>query len=138
MSKKTQLDSYESLEVADFITKTNNPDEDFGVSENALAEKYNISLDDFHEIINSVFQMIDFGLSPLTNEAFIGLSKGNEWICKKEITNQFIGSMIEWISEGDDLKKQKFGFVKEVSLNNESLCKILILKPKVKYTLSQD
>ena len=49
MSKTVKLDWDEAKEIADVLTKTENPDEDYSITENALADKWSISLDDFHK-----------------------------------------------------------------------------------------
>lgn len=66
MLNMPKLDWDEAREIADILTNTENPDEDYSITENALAEKWNIDADTFHEIANGIFQMIDFGMSPLT------------------------------------------------------------------------
>ena len=53
---KAKLDWDEAKEIADVLTKTENPDEDYSITENALADKWSISLEDFHEIIDAIFQ----------------------------------------------------------------------------------
>ena len=129
MNKTVKLDWDEAKEIADILTKTENPDEDYSITENALAEKYGISLEDFHEIVDSIFQMIDFGISPLTQTAFVGISKGNEWIAKKEVDQQFIHAIIEWATEGEDITKPGTGFMREISVNGEIEYEITIKKP---------
>ena len=63
MSKTVKLDWDEAKEIADILTNTENPDEDYAITENALAEKWGIDTDTFHEIANGIFQMIDFYVS---------------------------------------------------------------------------
>ena len=71
MSKTVKLDWDEAKEIADVLTNTENPDEDYSITENALAEKWGIDTDTFHEIASGIFQMIDFGMSPLTKTPFV-------------------------------------------------------------------
>ena len=99
--KTTKLDWTEAQEIADVILQIENTEEDSDVTEDALAEKWNIDLDTFQEIANSIFQMMDFGLSPLTNTPFVGISKGNVWLAKKEVEQQFIHGMISWATDGE-------------------------------------
>lgn len=82
-TKTVKLDQDEAKEIADVLTNIENPDEDYAITENALVEKWGIDTDTFHEIADGIFQMIDFGISPLTQSPFVGISKGNEWIAKK-------------------------------------------------------
>jgi len=90
MSKTVKLGWDEAKEIADILTKTENPDDDYAITEIALADKYGISLEDFHEIVDGIFRMIDFGISPLTQTPFVGISKGNEWLAKKEVNQQLL------------------------------------------------
>jgi hypothetical protein len=90
MSKQVKLDFDEVKKIADILTNTENPDEDYDITENALAEKWGIDIYTFYQIANGIFQMIDFGISPLTQTSFVGISKGNMWLAKKEVNQQFI------------------------------------------------
>lgn len=115
---KTKLGWDEAKEIADVLTETENPDEDYSITEIALADKYGISLEDFHEIMNGIFQMIDFGISPLTQTSFVGISKGNQWLAKKEVDQQFIHAIIEWATQGEDITKPGTGFKREITVNS--------------------
>lgn len=130
MSKTVKLDWEEAKEIADVLTKTKNPDEDYSITENALADKYNISLEDFHEIVDGVFQMIDFGISPLTQTPFVGISKGNMWLAKKEVNQQFIHALINWATEGEDIPEGSKGFVRTITSGGKPEFDITISRPK--------
>jgi hypothetical protein len=130
MSKTIKLDWDEAKEIADVLTKTENPDEDYSITENALAEKYNISLEDFHEIVDGIFRMIDFGISPLTQTPFVGISKGNEWLAKKEVNQQFIHALINWATEGEDIPEGSKGFVRTITSGGKPEFDITISRPK--------
>lgn len=130
MSKTVKLDWDEAKEIADVLTKTENPDEDYSITENALADKYNISLEDFHEIVDGIFRMIDFGISPLTQTPFVGISKGNEWLAKKEVNQQFIHALINWATEGEDIPEGSKGFVRTITSGGKPEFNITISRPK--------
>ena len=130
MSKTVKLDWDEAKEIADVLTKTDNPDEDYSITENALADKYNISLEDFHEIVDGIFRMIDFGISPLTQTPFVGISKGNEWLAKKEVNQQFIHALIDWATEGEDIPEGSKGFVRTITSGGKPEFDITISRPK--------
>jgi len=130
MSKTVKLDWDEAKEIADVLTKTENPDEDYSITENALADKYNISLEDFHEIVDGIFRMIDFGISPLTQTPFVGISKGNEWLAKKEVNQQFIHALINWATEGEDIPEGSKGFVRTITSGGKPEFDITISRPK--------
>lgn len=130
MSKTVKLDWDEAKEIADVLTKTDNPDEDYSITENALADKYNISLEDFHEIVDGIFRMIDFGISPLTQTPFVGISKGNEWLAKKEVNQQFIHALINWATEGEDIPEGSKGFVRTITSGGKPEFDITISRQK--------
>ena len=130
MSKTVKLDWDEAKEIADVLTKTDNPDEDYSITENALADKYNISLEDFHEIVDGIFRMIDFGISPLTQTPFVGISKGNEWLAKKEVNQQFIHALINWATEGEGIPEGSKGFVRTITSGGKPEFDITISRPK--------
>lgn len=99
---KNKIDWTEVEEIAASLLKIENENSD--TIELALADKYNISFEDFHEICNHLFSIMDLAVSPLTNKPMIGFGTGSEWFAKKEITSQFISSVIQWTSEGEDFK----------------------------------
>jgi len=130
MSKTAKLDWDEAKEIADILTKTENTDDDYSITENALADKWNISLEDFHEIAGGIFQMIDFGISPLTQTPYVGISKGNEWLAKKEVNQQFIHALINWATEGEVLPEGSKGFVRTITSKGKPKFEITISRPK--------
>lgn len=129
MAKKVKLDFDEAMEIADILTETENPDEDLSITENALAEKWSIDIDTFHEIANGIFQMIDFSISPLTQTPFVGISKDNMWIAKKEVNQQFIHALINWATEGEDIPEGSKGFVRTITNNGKPEFDITISIP---------
>lgn len=131
MSKTVKLDWEEAKEIANVLTKTENPDGDYLITENALADKWGIDIDTFHEIVDGIFRMIDFGISPLTQTPFVGISKGNMWIAKKEVNQQFIHALINWATEGEDIPEGSKGFVRTIIKGNKPEFDIQISRSKV-------
>lgn len=123
------LDWDEAKEIADIITNTENIADDYAITEDALVEKYNISLDDFHEIARKIFELIDFGISPITSVPYVGIGKDSIWLAKKPINEQFINAVIQWCSEGEDFENVK-GYKRIITLNNEPEYEIIIKKIK--------
>lgn len=128
--KNVKLEWEEAMEIADILTQADNPDEEFGVTEKALFDKWGIDCDIFHEIANGIFQMTDFGISPLTQTPFVGISKGYEWLAKKEVNQQFIFSLIQWCTEGKDIPEGKKGFKRTITKGGKPEFDIIISKPK--------
>jgi hypothetical protein len=122
------LDYYETKQIADFITKTENSDEDYSITENALADKWGIDLDIFHEIANKIFKMIDFSTSPITQVPYVGISSGSFWFAKRPVNQQFINAIINWATEGEDIHEKGKGFKRVITLNNEPEYEITIKK----------
>lgn len=128
--KQQRLDYYEARELADLLLKIENPDEDDNVTEQALSDKWYISLETFHEIADGIFRMIDFGMSPLTQTAYAGISNGNMWIAKKEVDQQFIHALINWATEGEDIPEGSKGFVRSITSGGKPEFDISITRPK--------
>jgi hypothetical protein len=131
MSKTENLSWYESQEIADILTKTENPDEDHSITEDALVDKWGIDADTFHEIVNGIFQMIDFGMSPLTQTPFVGISNGNMWLAKKEVNQQFIHALINWATEGEDIPEGSKGFVRTITSGGKPEFDVTISRPNL-------
>lgn len=136
MSKQVKLDWEEAKEIADILTKTSNPNEDYEITENALAEKWNIDIETFQEIANGIFEMIDFGMSPITQTPFVGIAKPNEWIAKKEVNQQFISAVINWATEGETMSEKQKGFIRTISANGKPEYNVAIYKPHLKAVIS--
>lgn len=125
-----KLDYDEAKELAEFLLKIENPNDDYDTVENALCDKWNIDLGTFEEIANGIFKTLDFGLSPITNTAFVGFSTGNMWISKKEVDQQFIAGLIHWCTEGEEFPKNSKGFLKTITKNGKPEFEIVIRHPK--------
>lgn len=136
MSKQVKLDWDEAKEIADILTNTKNPNEDYAITENALAEKWNIDIETFHEIANGIFEMIDFGMSPITQTPFVGIAKLNEWIAKKEVNQQFISAVINWATEGETMSEKQKGFIRTITANGKAEYNVAIYKPHLKAVIS--
>ena len=126
----TRLEDYEARELAEFILKVENPDEEDDVTNEALFDKWGIDLDTFEEIANAIYKTIDFGLSPLTHKAFVGFSSGNIWLAKKDANHQFISAILNWSTEGEDIPENSKGFIRTITSNGKPEFEILIRKPK--------
>lgn len=104
MNRNEKLDWGEALDIADFITKTKNEEGDYAASEFALQDKWSIDADTFHEIAGELFQMMRFGVSPLTGTPYIGFANGDMFFAKKEISESyFLGAIIEWATSVQEI-----------------------------------
>jgi hypothetical protein len=105
-------------------------DDDHQVIEDAFFEKFDITLEQFENVMEVLWSMLDMGISPLTETPFMGFSNRKEqaWIIKKDITQRFIASVIDWLG-GQEIKPGEKGRVREVTTKGKLEYKITITKP---------
>ena len=103
------------------------PDEaEYREIDQALCDKYEISAEAFEEIVKKLFEMLSFGVSPITSTPFVGFSKDHGWLLKKEVqTAEFISNLIQWITEGENPDK---GFVKPITSKGIRIYDLLLVK----------
>ena len=75
---KYLIDADEAKEIAQFIFQIEESEDDYEITDTAVYDNFGVDLEGFHEIVNALFKILDFGISPLTQTAFVGFSKGNE------------------------------------------------------------
>jgi hypothetical protein len=136
MAKQPRLEWEEAKGIADILTKTNNPNDDYALSENALTEKWNIDIGTFYEIANGIFGMIEFGMSPITQTPIIGIKKENAWIAKKEGTEQFLNAVIDWLTQGRTMSKEEKGYMRKIIIDGKPEYSVAIFKPDSKVVIS--
>jgi hypothetical protein len=104
-------------------------DDDHDVIEDAFFEKFDITLEQFENVMGVLWPMLDMGISPLTETPFMGFSNRKEqaWIIKKDITQRFIASVIDWLM-GDKTDIGN-GLEREITVLGKPKYKITITKP---------
>ncbi len=91
MSNQTKFvaDVYEVEELACHLLGLNYDDVDNSDISDALFEKYEISFDQFHNLITALLPLIDVGTSPLSNTRYKGFSKVEGgvgmWLVRTEV-----------------------------------------------------
>ena len=130
MSDK-KIDWTEAEEIAAAILKIKaDDDSDSDLIETCLADKYNISFDDFHEIVDKLFSLITINASPLTDEISIGFGNKGVWLAKKDFQSQFISVVKDWMLGDKDLEESKSkGFSRLILKDGKVEFEIQILKP---------
>jgi hypothetical protein len=128
--EQNKIDHFDVEEIVQVICNINT--EDSSEIENAIYEKYGCDFDQYHNIVQDIFDKMDFGLSPITQEAFIGIAHNNAWLIKKNIDQQFIKGIIEWSTEGSGIEVDSNGYERTVTKEGKPEFKFLILKPDVK------
>ena len=125
-SNTQRIDSFEIEELAADICGV----EDYDDISDILYEKHEIDYEQFEKIVQLLFDRINVGVSPLTNEVYIGFTSKEHpvWMAKKEYTSEFIGYVIQWATEHTPLKPGE-GFEKEITSEGEVEYTIQIRKP---------
>lgn len=102
MAKNEYLDYNEAEEIAACILGVEeNDDGEYPELDDRLAERYDISMETFHEIAAKLFDMLVMSVSPLTETPYIGFGDGKRYLAKKE-TPRFVSSVIQWMGgEGE-------------------------------------
>ncbi|MDP1814454.1 MAG: hypothetical protein Q8K92_08395 [Leadbetterella sp.] len=130
MKNKVDVDREDAREIAGLILNREElSEDDDNAIEDGLIEKWNIDLDTFREIMHSAIQHIDFGLSPLTQTAYVGISRPGIWIVKKEVDQQFLAGIIEWATEGEEIKEGSNGYLREITKDGKVEYEIVIRRP---------
>jgi len=103
--------------------------------ESALFVKFNTNPEEFENLINKLFQLMDYGVSPLTSTPYVGFGTGKEWLLKKEIdVGNFISNLIQWITDGDEPTK---GFVKPITEKGIVTYNLYLVKSEYKVKISK-
>lgn len=103
--------------------------DDSSAIENALYEKYEVSSEQYENIVQDLFKRLDFTVSPLTQEAFVGFGDKGVWLVKKEVNQQFIAGVIEWATEGEEFEKDTKGFSRVITKGGEPEFEFIIKRP---------
>lgn len=117
-NKSFKPDTWEVEELAAHLCDIDSEDRD--EIENAFYERFGIDLEKFQDVVSLLCTTLSFGISPLTDTAFIGFSakeKGKNierWLIKKDISPGFIGGVIQWLG-GDKIKKGSNGFSRTIT-----------------------
>jgi len=104
--------------------------EDSGEIESALYDKFGIDSENFEFLIRSLFEMLTFNVSQLTNTAFVGFGKDGVWTIKKDVTNEFIGAVIQFLLDGEEYNKDGRGYTRIITDDDKPEYQLLITKPE--------
>lgn len=133
---KEKLHAADIDEILSYVLDLEGNEED-DVMENALADKYNISIDDFQEIVQKLYDAIDISCSQLTGSLQMGFGDGALWMAKKDITSKFINVLIQWMGPATDEKpKWERVITKEGKPDFRIVMEKLSGKPKPKTGIS--
>ena len=118
----------EAKEIAAHILKVpEDAEDDYAAIEDALIDKWEIGIEQFQEICTEIFNLVDFGLSPLSGNAYVGLAKPDEWIVKKDMNNGFLAGIVKWAME--DIADEGDSVIKAITCGDELVAELVVLKP---------
>lgn len=121
------IDYDDTKEIARALLKLKE-EADYETIDNALHEKWGIDDESLQEILNRVFDILDFSISPLTQTAYVGIAEDQTWLAKKEVNQQFIAALINWCTEGEEIPEGTKGFERTITSNGKPKYKITIEK----------
>lgn len=99
--------------------------------DDALYQKFNITLEDFQNLMDALWPMLAVGISPITETPYAGFLNEEKgmWLAKKDVSSMFIASVIQWLG-GDKLKPKDKGTVRTITLGGKPEYDITITRPK--------
>ncbi len=124
MNEKVELIDVQDLAASICGIKSN----DESIIDSAIQEKYGVDIEQYERIVTDLVERIDIAVSPLTEKVYIGFSdkKNGIWFIKKNISNRFINTVIEWLTNGQKLGPKDKGFSRVVTNNKKPEFEIII------------
>lgn len=129
---KEKIDWIEAYEVAAVLCGID-PDSNADAVEEALANKFEIEPEYFETILQQLFKHLDFGVSPITNQAYVGFTREDTdldnmkcWMIKKDCKQEFIHSVIGWISENKKLSDEQPELVRTITINGKPTYEVVL------------
>ncbi len=133
-SKDRILSSMDAEEIARVFCGIENEDAESDEIEQALYDKHDMSFEQFQKVAAFMYAHLELGVSPLTNTPMIGIShspkKGMScWLAKRDYTGEFIGGVIQWLTEGEKIAPASKGFSRTITAGGKPEFEIIIQKP---------
>ena len=133
-NKEKQLSSLDAEEIARVFCGITNEDAEIDEIEKALYDKHDMSFEQFEKVAAFMFAHLELGVSPLTNTPMIGIShspkKGMScWLAKRDYTGEYIGTVIQWLTEGEPIAPDSKGFSRTITAGGKPEFEITIQKP---------
>lgn len=104
-----------------------NEDEERDEIEASFIQKFDIDLDKFESLLGAMLPMMTIGISPLTEKAYVGFAESGAWHLKKDASNEFISSVVEWLG-GNEIEQSGKGRQRDVIANGKKEFEITIVK----------
>ena len=131
MENKKELDWIDIEELAADLcgidTDSDNWEEEV---ETALYDKFEIDMRIFHALIQKLYERLNLGFSDLSLNAYVGFGNESMWLLKKDVTNEFIGCVIQFLLDGGEYNQNGNGFSKIVTNNGKPEWNLFITKPE--------
>lgn len=131
MENKKELDWIDIEELAADLcgidTDSDNWEEEV---ETALYDKFEIDIDMFRALIQKLYERLNLGFSDLSLNAYVGFGNEFMWLLKKDVTNEFIGCVIQFLLDGGEYNENGNGFSKIVTNGGKPEWNLFITKPE--------
>jgi len=129
-SNEPAISSFEIEELAADLCGIDSDDIDANDIDAALIEKWDITLDQFVNVISAIWPRLAIGISPLTEKAMIGLlnDKKDMWLAKSDITPTFISSVLQWMG-ADTMKRESKGVSRLITSGGKPEYEIIVKYP---------
>jgi hypothetical protein len=135
MNVKERISAYDATEIAARFCGLKGDDYDDAEVENALAEKHDISLETFTEIVQWCYDRIGVDVSPLSKTTYAGFADGLVWLVKKDVSGPIINFIINWILDGTEYNLDGKGHEKTITKAGKPEFKIVITRAANKVTV---
>lgn len=127
---KYRVDEFEAQELAGAILGIDE-DDDRGVEyeeaiEQALFNKYDVTLEDYTTIVQDLMDKLTVACSPITDKVYIGFSEPGMWLVKKECDN-WIQQVLQWLG-GNDTAKSGEEWTKQITAGDKIEYEITLKK----------
>lgn len=126
--KKEILSYLEIQEVIEAIFNLEEDEKEMDELDEMLNDKWYIDSTIFGEILQSIYDLIGFSVSELTQTAYVGLAKNDKWLIRKNADQEFIHSVIKWCTEGEEITPDIKGFAKTITNKGIPEYEIIIKK----------
>ncbi len=128
----TQLDNFDIDELAAELCGLDSDKVDVNDIDSALIDKWDITLDQFQNVMKAVWPLLAIGVSPLSEKAQLGFVNKDKtmWIAKGDITLDFVNCVLQWMGVKDMARDGK-GMIRTIANNGKAEYEIHLLRAKI-------
>lgn len=131
MENKKKLDWNDIEELAADLCNIDTDSENWEEEvETALYDNFEIDIEMFQKLIQSLYDRLNLDFSSISLNAFIGFGNQSLWLLKKDVSNEFIGCVIQFLMDGGEYDENGNGFSKIVTSHEKPEWNLIITKPE--------